>query len=79
VQCIYTNMFPEYKTKKILLFKYKVRDGWTDLGEIEPMDYGSGSKDYYKRHSFCGTRINVGKEETGELFHYCPRCMVKVK
>lgn len=28
-------------------------------------------------HSFCQTIINIGKEN-GELFKYCPRCMVKV-
>jgi hypothetical protein len=64
-------MFPKYKTKKWLFFKYKVKDSWEDLGKIE------GTSDGYLIHTFCGTISHVGRDSDGTLFHYCPRCMTK--
>jgi hypothetical protein len=72
-------MFPKYKIKKWLFFKYKVKDGWEDLGKVGVMLYNNVTNEtYYRIHSFCGKRINIGRESNGNLFMYCPRCMVKV-
>lgn len=49
--------------------------GWENLGKIgfnfkfrEPS---------YITHNFCKTILKIGKEN-GELFKFCPRCMVKI-
>jgi len=57
--------FPNYKRRWI----YKVPDGWEDLGKVE--DDSS-----YFTHVFCKSTVRIGKED-GQLFRYCPRCMVK--
>jgi hypothetical protein len=33
---------------------------------------------FLEAHTFCGTRSRVGKE-CGELFKFCPRCMIKTE
>lgn len=66
-------MFPKYKN--YILFKKK--DGWKDLGEIEIDDSPSYAYAKIEVHQFCHTRLRIGKER-GEIFKFCPRCMVKV-
>lgn len=58
------------------------KDGWEDLGEVKDRiayDYKAGiDMCYPAKHAYCQNKIRVGKEE-GELFKYCPVCMVKIK
>ena len=53
--------------------------GWKDLGEVDKLDFIEDGKLYCKSelHTFCGRRINVGKENQ-ELFYFCPRCLIKL-
>lgn len=68
-------MFPNYK-KKFLVFK--VTDGWEDLGEVDCYyDLERGALTILI-HSLCSRVIKIGREN-GELFKFCPRCMVKIE
>lgn len=66
------SMFPE-RTK---WFKRPV--GWRNLGEINGIDSNDGNSTIYKVHTFCGSRIYIGKENE-TLFRFCPRCMNKIE
>lgn len=65
-------MFPEYKTKYVLFIKYKIKDGWKDLGDI-----GSNCKDgliYSQVHSFCNTTVHnsdLTQKEKDKLHSKC--------
>ncbi len=56
--------------------------GWVALGAVE--DVGNFDEKLGKTmitfsyHSFCGTRVHIGKEED-KLFSFCPRCLIKIK
>ena len=54
--------------------------GWEDLGEMEEITEVVGGNNYttVKSHDFCNTTVRIGREN-GEMFRYCPRCMVKTK
>lgn len=65
-------MFPE-KTKW-----FKINIGWQDLGEVNSV-YNPQTKCLdYDCHLLCKTIINIGKEN-GEVFRFCPRCLIKLK
>lgn len=63
-------------------FKYQVTDGWQDLGKIQSWTKWEGSETirYEKACLTCKGRMRVGRiDETQELFHYCPICLVPFK
>ncbi len=68
----------EYKTRKFLMFSYRTKDGWRDLGKVGSSDFDFYSITY-EVHVFCHTRARVGKRDNGELFKYCPKCKVITK
>ena len=59
---------------------FKKKDNWEDLGKIKIISVIENDKSYSSRmlHSFCNTVIHIGREN-GELFRFCPKCMIKVK
>lgn len=59
--------------KKFLWFPV----GWSDRGRVEGK-YKSERLRRYEVHAFCNTTAHIGKEE-GELFKFCPRCLVKIE
>ena len=58
---------------RILFFPY----GWSDKGKVSG-DYKGDETETVTCHSFCKTRARVGKE-SGKIFLYCPKCLVKLK
>lgn len=48
---------------------------WEDLGEVDSK-YDKKSSTW-EIHGFCKRKLHVGKED-GQLFKYCPRCLVKI-
>ncbi len=64
--------FPE-KTKVL-----KRPIGWEDLGEVEKATIVEDGITVYitDTHSLCKSRAHIGKEN-GELFKFCPRCLVR--
>jgi hypothetical protein len=64
-------MFPE-KTRFL-----KRPKGWEDLTEVG-YSWDSWERDTFRPvHSFCKSGLRVGREN-GELFRFCPVCLVKV-
>ena len=56
--------------------------GWQDLGPVNSkrtLVDGKNIETTTRVHRFCRTRVNVGKENTGELFYFCPRCLIEIK
>lgn len=53
--------------------------GWKDLNKMEGiLDVENGKTVVItKVHNFCCTRLHIGKEN-GELFKFCPRCLIKI-
>lgn len=55
--------------------------GWKDLGKIN--DEVTRSKGITTRievvHGLCMTPAHIGKESTGDIFRFCPRCLNKLK
>ncbi len=66
-------MFP---AKRKWLWEIK-NDGWEDLGEVEVAESGTHFAPKSLYHKYCGSTIHVGKE-SGELFRFCPKCLVKI-
>lgn len=58
--------------KKFLVFPI----GWSDLGEINSEYVSEGLRNNHV-HTFCNSNMHVGKED-GELFWFCPRCLIKM-
>jgi len=54
--------------------------GWKDLGRKDPYhkDGDPWSVVTWTKHTFCNTAVHIGKEESGELFEFCPRCLIKL-
>jgi len=55
-------------------------DGWEDLGKIETKTEVKKDKTIHITpiHAYCGTTARIGREG-GELFRFCPRCLIKVE
>ncbi len=68
-------MFPERK-KPTFFNWFDKTDGWEDLGYIG--DVHQGDKTFTELHSFCKTKIKIGKEDE-KLFKFCPRCLIKLE
>ena len=69
--------FVKYKIKYLF---FKKTDGWEDLGEVNSSSKIVDGKieEFNQTHAFCNDTLHVGKEN-GELFKFCPRCLVKDK
>lgn len=50
--------------------------GWSKRGETG-QSYKGGDVWTFSSHSYCRTRLFVGIED-GQVFLYCPLCMLKV-
>ena len=75
-------MFPEYKKYdgKMFFFERKqdVPDGWEDggkTGRYEEPNYSF--RVGFQIHEYCGEILHVGREN-GEMFKFCPKCLVKI-
>jgi len=73
-------MFPEQKIKKSWFGKKTENFGWEDLGEVGIELSVEGGKTIRSQdsHTYCSLPLHIGKEN-GELFKFCPRCMIKTK
>lgn len=79
--------FPNYKIveeKHLFGLWYslkKEKDGWEDLGQKESW-YESDGKSYSTSHTFCGTKVHIGKnldtQDAVPIFKFCPRCKVQI-
>lgn len=58
-----------------------IEKGWQDLGKTEKVyrEEASGGTIYnYQGHIYCGTITHIGREENGQLFKFCPKCLIKL-
>ncbi len=62
-----------FPNKFLGIFPY----GWKNKGKVGS-NYIGNDVIRFKSHTFCDTRLNIGKEN-GELFMYCPKCLIKLK
>ena len=56
--------------------------GWEDRGEVSSRTYVNDNGQTIKQtetHSFCKTVLHIGAENCGQIFKYCPKCLVKCK
>lgn len=52
--------------------------GWDDRGAVGST-YDSKDGTYITlSHRFCKTTAHIGIENNGEVFRFCPKCMVKL-
>ena len=77
IKKIIKTMFPNYKNG---IF-FKKPNGWEDLGEVETkiirLSNDKQLEEIEEVHTFCNTKAKIGREN-GELFKFCPRCLVKL-
>lgn len=74
----FPSWYPPYRAAGWWIFKWKVPDGWKDLGEVEGKfvrNEGCSNIYNYRVHTFCQATLHIGKKiDTNELFYFCPRC-----
>lgn len=53
--------------------------GWEDLGKVGSVLNSLNGKtvEVYECHNKCKEIVHIGKEN-GELFKFCPRCLIKL-
>lgn len=61
-----------FPNKILGLFPY----GWSSLGKVGS-SYHSDGVIQYDCHKLCSTRAKVANEN-GDLFLYCPKCLVRL-
>ena len=73
-------MFPEYKLHGFL-FRTLRHEGWEDRGEVGELVLldNRWRRIDVERHSFCKRDLHIGREGNGEIFKFCPTCLVKVE
>lgn len=62
--------FPQYERGGLLNLFRKVPYGWEDLGKTKRVN------DPFCYH--CGKMRHIGREQ-GNIFRFCPRCLIKTK